>query len=280
MDKKTVLITGCSEGGIGAAMARAFHDQGYHVFATLRKTAKAGSLAQLNNIDILELEVTSEVSIKECAQEVEKRTGGTLDVLVNNAGADFVIPLLDTSIDEAKKLYDLNVWSILAMTQAFASLLVGAKGTICNIGSVAAIVPLPWSGIYGSSKAAAQLMSETLRLELKPLGVRVVTAVVGSVHTPIHENAGELHLPADSYYRQIRDTINNWRIGSMKPGSEVAHVTARNIVHDIIGGRIGLIWRGGFASSCRYLAWLLPARLVDYMVSQNRGLSDIKRTEK
>lgn len=123
-------------------------------------------------------------------------------------------------------------------------------------------------------------MSETLRLELKPLGVRVVTAVVGSVHTPIHENAGELHLPADSYYRQIRDTINNWRIGSMKPGSEVAHVTARNIVHDIIGGRIGLIWRGGFASSCRYLAWLLPARLVDYMVSQNRGLSDIKRTEK
>lgn len=147
MDKKTVLITGCSEGGIGAAMARAFHDQGYHVFATLRKTAKAGSLAQLNNIDILELEVTSEVSIKECAQEVEKRTGGTLDVLVNNAGADFVIPLLDTSIDEAKKLYDLNVWSILAMTQAFASLLVGAKGTICNIGSVAAIVPLPWSGM-------------------------------------------------------------------------------------------------------------------------------------
>lgn len=61
------------------------------------------------NTFILELEVTSQTSIKECAQEVEKRTGGTLDVLVNNAGADFVIPLLDTSIDEAKKLYDLNV---------------------------------------------------------------------------------------------------------------------------------------------------------------------------
>lgn len=128
-------------------MARAFRDQGYHVFATLRNTAKAGSLAQLDNMDILELEVTSESSIKECAQEVEKRTGGTLDVLVNNAGADFVIPLLDTSIDEAKKLYDLNVWSILAMTQAFASLLINAKGIICNIGSVAAIMPLPWGGM-------------------------------------------------------------------------------------------------------------------------------------
>lgn len=66
----------------------------------------------------------------------------------------------------------------------------------------------------------------------------------------------------------------------MKPGSEEAHVTARNIVNDIIGGRSGLIWCGGFASSCRYLAWLLPAGLIDYMVSQNRGLSDVKRGEK
>lgn len=146
MAKKTVLITGCSEGGIGAAMTKAFTDQGYHVFATLRNTSKAGSLAQMANVEIVQLEVTSLESISQCVLEVLKRTGGTLDILVNNAGADFVMPLLDASIDEAKKLYDVNVWSILATTQAFAPLLIKAKGTVCNISSTAATMPLTWSG--------------------------------------------------------------------------------------------------------------------------------------
>jgi 1-acylglycerone phosphate reductase len=146
MAKKTVLITGCSNGGIGAAMSKAFSDQGYHVFATLRNTSKAGSLAQMPNVEILQLEVTSPESIEECVLEVQKRTGGTLDILVDNAEADFVKPLLDVSIEEAKKLYDVNVWSILATTQAFAPLLIKAKGIVCNISSIAATMPLAWSG--------------------------------------------------------------------------------------------------------------------------------------
>jgi 1-acylglycerone phosphate reductase len=146
MAKRTVLITGCSAGGIGATMTKAFSDLDYHVFATLRDTAKAGSLAQMANVEILQLEVTSRESIEQCVLDVQKRTGGTLDVLVNNAGADFVIPLLDTSIEEAKKLYDVNVWGILATTQAFAPLLIKAKGTVCNISSIAATMPLAWAG--------------------------------------------------------------------------------------------------------------------------------------
>lgn len=146
MAKKTVPITGCSDGGIGAAMSKAFTDQGYHVFATLRNTSKAAPLAQMADVEILQLEVTSSESIKQCVLQVQKRTGDTLDVLVNNAGADFVIPLLDASIEEAKKLYDVNVWSILATTQAFAPLLIKAKGIVCNISSVAATMPLAWSG--------------------------------------------------------------------------------------------------------------------------------------
>jgi 1-acylglycerone phosphate reductase len=146
MAKRTVLITGCSAGGIGATMTKAFADLDYHVFATLRDTAKAGSLAQMANVEILQLEVTSRESIEQCVLDVQKRTGGTLDVLVNNAGADFVIPLLDTSIEEAKKLYDVNVWGILATTQAFAPLLIKAKGTVCNISSIAATMPPAWAG--------------------------------------------------------------------------------------------------------------------------------------
>jgi 1-acylglycerone phosphate reductase len=148
MQKKTVLITGCSQGGLGEALVRAFHEKGYYVFATLRNTAKAGTLAELDDVEILELEVTSVDSIQEAAQAVSKRTNGTLDVLVNNAGADFVFPLLDVNLDDAKRLYDLNVWSIVATAQAFTPLLLKTHGTIANICSTAACMPFAWAGTF------------------------------------------------------------------------------------------------------------------------------------
>jgi 1-acylglycerone phosphate reductase len=77
------------------------------------------------------------------------------------------MPLLDVDIKAAKKLYDVNVWGLLATTQAFVPLLITAKGTIVNIGSTAGTLALPYRGIYTSSKAAVHLMTDTLRIELK-----------------------------------------------------------------------------------------------------------------
>ncbi len=147
----------------------------------------------MEGVEILELDVTSDESIRRCVKAVEKRTGGSLDVLVNNAGTDFVMPLLDTSVDEAKKLYDLNVWSILATTQAFTPMLLKAGGVLCNVSSISATMTFAWSGMLPlprlslpgagllvrqayiiALKAAATMISETLRLELEPLGIRVI----------------------------------------------------------------------------------------------------------
>jgi 1-acylglycerone phosphate reductase len=86
MPEKTVVITGCSNDGLGAAMAKIYHARGFRVFATLRNRAKAGSLEEIEGMEILELEVTSEESICRCARAVETLTGGSLDILVNNAG--------------------------------------------------------------------------------------------------------------------------------------------------------------------------------------------------
>lgn len=144
---KTVLITGCSDGGLGAAMAKVYRTKGFRVFATLRNEAKAGSLATLDGIEIVELEVTSVESIRQCAGAVAKRTGGTLDVLVNNAGVNAIVPLLDASLDDAKKVYDTNVWSILAMAQAFAPMLIKARGIMCNISSVSSEMVFAWAGM-------------------------------------------------------------------------------------------------------------------------------------
>jgi NAD(P)-dependent dehydrogenase (short-subunit alcohol dehydrogenase family) len=82
---KTVVITGCSEGGIGDALAQAFHRHGCRVFATARNLSKVQHLKE-SGIEVLELDVLSEESCKEAAQVVQEATRGALDILVNNSG--------------------------------------------------------------------------------------------------------------------------------------------------------------------------------------------------
>lgn len=151
--RKTVVVTGCSEGGLGYALARAFAKEGFHVFATVRDPAKASSLAG-DHIEVLQLEVTSQESVDSCVAKVKEKTQGKgLDVLVNNAGACFIMPLLETPLEEGRRLFDVNVWSMLEVTQAFAPLLIDAKGTVLNISSLAGAVRMAWQGACGNLPA-------------------------------------------------------------------------------------------------------------------------------
>lgn len=155
--RPTVLITGCSQGGLGAALAASFAHHGFHVFATLRDPAKAAAPAPSssdddshNHTEILPLDVTDAASIAACAAAVAARTGGRgLDVLVNNAGALLVMPLLDTDLAAARRLFDVNVWGLLAVTQALAPLLVRARGVVLNVASIAGAVRMAWQGELG-----------------------------------------------------------------------------------------------------------------------------------
>lgn len=140
--KRTVLITGCSDGGLGAALASAFHEAGLHVYATARNPAKMEQLTSLG-IETLTLDVQSQSSIAACVGKLS-----SLDILVNNAGMQFLMPVVDVSIPEAKKLFDLNVWSHIAMTQAFLPLLLKSPdGMIVNQRSVAAVTTLPFQAV-------------------------------------------------------------------------------------------------------------------------------------
>jgi 1-acylglycerone phosphate reductase len=144
--KKSVLITGCSTGGIGWAMAKNFHQRGFYVFATARDISRIDNLLNLSDIEILELDVTIPKTIAQCKEIVVKRTGGRLDVLLNNAGIEFNSPLLDTDLEEAKKLFDVNVWGPLAMVQAFAPLLIEAGGVVFNQSSIYGVLNMVWAG--------------------------------------------------------------------------------------------------------------------------------------
>lgn len=144
--KKTVLITGCTTGGIGWAQAKAFQQRGFHVFATARDVSAAADLTKIPNIELLELDVTIQDSINRCQNLVAERTNGKLDVLVNNAGIESQSPLLDVNIDTAKELYEVNVWGPLRVTQAFAPLLIESKGIIVNQSSIDAALNMVWAG--------------------------------------------------------------------------------------------------------------------------------------
>ena len=146
MGPKTVLITGCSAGGIGSALAEAFQKHGVHVFATARDLSKMSHLQTLSHVTLLQLDPTSAPSVQAAVEHVKGQTGGTLDYLVNNAGQTIIMPTLDFDIDTAKSMYDINVWGMVRVTQAFAPLVIAAKGTIINISSIAPCVHTPWMG--------------------------------------------------------------------------------------------------------------------------------------
>lgn len=202
--QKTVLITGCSAGGIGDALAQSFYRRGFRVFATARNLTKVQHLKDMG-MDVLELDVVDAASRKAAVDHVTACTDGMLDILINNAGAckyrmanptskmqihystfslimcpklirnsAYPMPLIEAELSEVRKLFELNVFSALGTTQAFATLLRKSKGTVVNISSVASRAPIPWHGPYCATKAALNQISDTLRMELEPFGVKVI----------------------------------------------------------------------------------------------------------
>ncbi len=124
MASKTVLITGCSDNGIGSALGKVFHERGYHVFATARNQAKMTWLKGLDNVTPIQLDVTKPADIKATVETVSKATSGKLDHLINNAGRNHFKPVLDVQLDEVRDLFESNYFGPLSVTQAFAPLLI------------------------------------------------------------------------------------------------------------------------------------------------------------
>lgn len=148
MPKQSVLITGCSEGGIGYALAREFQSRGLHVFANARDPAKMAGLENLPDVTLLALDVTSESSIASAVRAVKTRTNWKLTYLVNNSGSQYLGPILDTDIDMAKSMLEVNLWGVISVIKAFAPLVIEDQGSIINIASIAGCLYPPWMGEF------------------------------------------------------------------------------------------------------------------------------------
>lgn len=279
MALKSVLITGCSAGGIGSALAEAFQNRNLRVFATARDVSKMSHLKNLPNVTLLTLDPTLESSVRTALETLEAQTGGTLDYLVNNAGQTIIMPTLDFDIETAKQMYDINVWGMVRVTQMLAPCVIAAKGTIVNISSIAPSVNTPWMGeldqetynmaapliwipgIYTGSKAAVTAISDTLRLELAHFDVKVVKVVTGAVGTNGLSTGLNFKLPPTSRYKRIEKAISDRAVGKDGTPRMEPSVYAQKVVEEVLGGANWQIGKGGYASIAYFASSWFPASL-------------------
>ncbi|KAK5047233.1 hypothetical protein LTR84_006755 [Exophiala bonariae] len=253
--KRTVLITGCSDGGLGAALAIALHEAGLHVYATARNPSKL-SQVQACGIETMTLDVLSQESISAAVAKVPQ-----LDILVNNAGALYSMPISDMSIPKAKELFDLNVWSYLTMTQAFLPLLRQSKGIVVNQTSSAGLFAIAFQSAYNASKAAMIMFSDCMRQELAPFGIRVVDLKTSNAATNNFNNQSHSpgsKLPPDSLYSIARDTVEKTMRGEGFPMEVTAEQWAKQVAQDLLKKENppANIWRG----TKGWVAWLTSIR--------------------
>ena len=172
-----VLITGVSPGGLGDALTTELLKRPHiHVLASGLKTTYLAHLPSHDRISSLQLDVTSPSSISAAVATVAGITGGQLHYLINNAGYGYMMPLLDAEAQAVKQNFEVNVFGLLAVTQAFLPLLRESKGTVVNQCSIASLPGgrQPYIGIYCATKAALASLNDTIRVEFAPFGVKVI----------------------------------------------------------------------------------------------------------
>ena len=190
------LITGASS-GIGEATALYLAERGFRVIATSRSAARLeplmerareGGLAGLS-IAPVELDINSEAAVARVMPEVIARHGG-IDALVNNAGFGLWGPVQTLSDAELKAQFETNFFAAARMTRAvLPSMLERRRGIIVNISSVLGRMATPFNGAYAASKFALEGLSESLKTELQPFGIRVALVEPGLFRTNFPRNA-------------------------------------------------------------------------------------------
>ncbi len=206
---KTVLVTGCSS-GFGLEIARDFLAKGWRVVATMR-TPRADLLPASDALRILALDVTDPDSIRAAVE-----AAGDIDVLVNNAGIGWLNPLEGTGMETVRDLFATNIFGTIAMTQAvLPQLRRQGSGVVVNVSSSVTLKPLPLLAVYTASKAAVNAFSESLALELEPLGVRVRLVLPGrapgtSFGASARARVGRAGGVPDAYQETMQAVFAGW----------------------------------------------------------------------
>ena len=186
-DRGAVVVTGAST-GIGEACALQLDRMGFSVFAGVRREADGNALEQKasGRLTPVFIDVADEVSIASAVETVSAAVGEAgLAGLVNNAGIAVPAPIELVPLDALRRQLEVNVIGQVSVTQAFLPLVRKAQGRIVNMGSIAGRLAIPFLGPYCMSKFAMEAMTDSMRVELRPWGIKVSLVEPGRIATPI-----------------------------------------------------------------------------------------------
>ena len=247
---KTVMITGAGSGfGKGASLALA--ERGHHVIATTETDEQAAALrAEAPQLTVEKLDITT--------SDVAKAAAWDVDVLINNAGAGQTGPMADVPLDRVRRLFDVNVFGTLAVTQAVLPRMVErGSGRIIIVSSIAGVVVGPTFGPYSMTKHALEAMGKAMRAELAGQGIDVTLLNPGPYLTGFNDrmaasmwdwfDEGAVNAPATPLFKMMGDFVTT---GQMDPSEVVAKMvelveadttTENNFVPPDILGQMGAV---------------------------------------
>jgi NAD(P)-dependent dehydrogenase (short-subunit alcohol dehydrogenase family) len=227
------------------------------------------------------LDVEDGASIAAAAAEVESHLHGRgLDGLVNVAGIGMVRPVEHATLRDVREIFEINVFGQIATTQAFSRLLRKERGRIVNITSVGVNIAIPFGGLLNASKSAFGMLSDTMRLEFHPFGVRVSAVEPGAISTPavektlgdIEQVIANLSPDAQAQYAAMLRTFARQAYAREKSGSS-PDVVARAVHHALTSSRPRIRYRvGKHAKLLATLPKVLPESVLDALRIRMFGL--------
>ncbi|KIY49775.1 oxidoreductase [Fistulina hepatica ATCC 64428] len=259
--RRIVLITGCSDGGIGfylQVICFSFFVRNCHVYATARRMEAMDKLPA-TNISKMVMDVTDDAAVNAVVAAIIEKEG-RIDILVNNAGVNAIGPVTEAPIEKVIKTFDTNTYSILrTSTAVFPHMASRKSGHIVNIGSVVGAIATPWNGIYAASKAAVRSLTDSLDMECRPFNIRVTLVVPGAVRSNIAENDAPTvnALPETSLYHKYRKNIVDRLYLSQGPSGMATDVFAEHTVSQLLrDSPPQYLTAGGLSLQMAILTWL------------------------
>ena len=274
--QEIAIITGAST-GIGAATAHELAGRGYHVLAGVRRDRDADAIRG-PGIEPLIIDITNPDHIQALATRVLGDSHGrAVRALVNNAGIGVNAAFEAFAIDEWRRLFEVNLFGHIAVTQALLPALIRSKGRVVNISSVGGKIAMATYGPYAGTKFALEAVSDSLRREIAPFGVQVVVVEPGAVRTemPGRAIATARELASAMTPEQSRrygplvhaitaQTASHTASGSGLPADAVANVIAKAVTARKPRTRYTV---GRDAALITRLARFLPDRTLDRVIA-------------
>jgi short-subunit dehydrogenase len=262
------LVTGATS-GIGQAAARALAEAGFEVIGTGRNTA---TIAAHNGVTLFDLDVSDDESVAGLVAGVIERFG-RIDVLINNAGIGSAGAAEESSVAQAQRVFNVNVFGVMRMTKAvLPHMRAQGTGRVINISSVLGFLPAPYGAVYAATKHAIEGYSESLDHEVREYGVRVLLIEPAYTKTGFDTNVVQPDTPLPVYeqQRRIADEI---AAATTASGDDPA-IVAKVIVAAATDAKPRLRYTAGpLAGRVRTLRRIAPARAFDRQIRKINRLA-------